>query len=428
MPRKSKKRPPGQGSIWVQGGNTWIRWRQGGRRRTRKFPGCDLEVRKVAERALAVALLDLAAGRAGLEVERPPSLQLSKLWIEFSERREKTHRAWRDDASRWKVHLLPFFGHMVPDEVTAAEVRRFVELKIAEGLSTTTAGHCVRLLSTFYADLVERDLARINPVRSLPRSTRRLYRNAHDPRTTPFLERQEDIAAIFRELDQPFATIFAVSVLAGLRPGEVLALDWGDIDLDARRLTVRRQVRHGRVGPPKSGRPRFVPIADALATILAEWKLATGGAGDLFRSTVPKRGGKPGTPPRFLNLHTVHAALRDAMTACKLPPMTLYSAGRHTYASHFVIGGGSIEKLQTILGHASVTTSQRYAHLRSDFLRPADLPALTVKLSRAGGDVVDLAAHRDGDRGTADHGVTTGAIDGTGEGGVSTDAFRSSPA
>ena len=116
------------------------------------------------------------------------------------------------------------------------------------------------------------------------------------------------------------------------------------------------------------------------------------------------------------------------MTACKLPPMILYAAGRHTYASHFVIGGGSIEKLQTILGHASVTTSERYAHLRSDFLRPADLPALTVKLSRAGGDVVDLAAHRDGVRGTADHGVTTGAIDGTGEGGVSTDAFRSSPA
>lgn len=55
-------------------------------------------------------------------------------------------------------------------------------------------------------------------------------RNAHDPRTTPFLERQEDIASIFRRLPQPRAITFAVGVLAGLRPGEVLALQFGDID------------------------------------------------------------------------------------------------------------------------------------------------------------------------------------------------------
>ncbi|HXJ18995.1 MAG TPA: site-specific integrase [Polyangia bacterium] len=422
MPRK-KKRGSGQGSVWIQGGNTWIRWRQNGRRRTRKFPGCDAEVRKTAERALAVALLDLAAGRAGLEVERPPSPPLSKLWIDIIARREGTHRAWRDDASRWKVHLGPFLGHVLPDEVTPAEVRRFVEVKIAAGLSTTTAGHCVRLLSTFYADLVERGFAKVNPVRSVPRSTRRLYKNAHDPRTTPFLERAEDIAAVFRKLDEPHATIFAVGALAGLRPGEVLALEWGDVDLDARRITVRRQVRYGRVGPPKSGRPRFVPIADALGKILAEWRLATGSQGQLFRPAVPTRGGRKGAPPRFVQLHTVHTALATALEKCRLPPaLTLYGCTRHTYASHFVLGGGSIEKLQAILGHASVTTTERYAHLRPNYLRPEDLPALGVDLSREGGAVLDMAAHRDGNRGPADHCVTTDAVDEAGSRDVSSGA------
>ncbi len=409
MPRK-KKRSSGQGSIFVQGDTTWIRWRQNGRRRTRKFPGTDAETRKTAERALAVALLDLAAGRAGLEVERPPSPPLSKLWTPFIGRREHSHRAWRDDASRWRVHLGPFLGHMLPDEVTPAEIRRFVEVKVAAGLSTTTAGHCIRLLGAFFADLVESGHARTNPVRSLPRSTRRLFRDASDPRTTPFVEKQTDIAALYRAMEQPAATIYAISVLGGMRPGEVLALAWGDIDLDRRRIVVHRQVRHGRVGPPKSGRPRFVPIVDALATILAEWKLATGGAGDLFPATVPKRGGRPGAPPRYIGLPTVHAAFAKALVACKLPPLTLYQAGRHTYASQFVLGGGSIEKLQAILGHASVVTSQRYAHLRPDLLRPSDLPALSVKLSREGGDVVELAAHRNAE-GRPDHGVTTDAVD-----------------
>lgn len=60
-----------------------------------------------------------------------------------------------------------------------------------------------------------------------------------------------------------------------------------------------------------------------------------------------------------------------------------------------VLGGGSIEKLQVILGHASVTTSQRYAHLRADMFRTGDLPALGVDLSREGGAVIDMAAHRE---------------------------------
>ena len=71
MGRPKAKRGSGQGSIWIQGGNIWVRWRERGRRKTRRFPGCTAEVRKVAERALAVALLNLAAGRAGLEVEGP---------------------------------------------------------------------------------------------------------------------------------------------------------------------------------------------------------------------------------------------------------------------------------------------------------------------------------------------------------------------
>jgi integrase len=89
----------------------------------------------------------------------------------------------------------------------------------------------------------------------------------------------------------------------------------------------------------------------------------------------------------------------------------LIEGTRHTYASQFVMAGGSIEKLQVILGHASVTTTQRYAHLRPDLLRPEDLPALRVELSRAGGDVIDLAAHRPQRKQPLGHGVATDAVD-----------------
>ena len=50
--------------------------------------------------------------------------------------------------------------------------------------------------------------------------------------------------------------------------------------------------------------------------------------------------------------------------------------------------------LREILGHSSVQVTERYGHLRPDLIRPADLLKLTVDLSRSGGAVVDMAAHR----------------------------------
>src|SRR5450631_4094117 len=180
MGRKRAKRTTGQGSIFIQGDTTWIRWREGGRRRTEKFPGTDADARDLAERTLKRIVGELAARRGKVDPKTPlPAMSLSELEPDWIARRKGTHRSWRDDASRMRANLLPFFGHMVPDQVTAADVRRFVEAKLAAKLSSTTIGHCVRLLSVIFADLVERGLATANPVKSLPRSTRRLYKNAH---------------------------------------------------------------------------------------------------------------------------------------------------------------------------------------------------------------------------------------------------------
>ena len=111
-------------------------------------------------------------------------------------------------------------------------------------------------------------------MRAVPRSTRRLFRNAHDPRTTPFLERSEDIRRVFLALPKRYGVAFAIGALGGLRPGEVLGLDWRDVDLGASRILVRQQVHRGRLGPVKDDESRIVPILKPLAPVLAEWRLA----------------------------------------------------------------------------------------------------------------------------------------------------------
>ena len=214
MGRKPKNRPRGMGSVIFRGGTWSIRWKENGRRRFKSgYPD-----QNTATLVLHKILSDIARGEVDIlpEAKNVPALEeLAQDWLQ-----RRKNRSAGDDRSRWKCQLGPFFGRWRPAEVTAAEIRRFVEAKIAGGLSSTTAGHCVRLLSVFFNDLVERGMAATNPVATLPRTTRQLYRNAHDPATTPFLERQEDIRALFA-FEQPFATFFAIGVFAGLRPGEI---------------------------------------------------------------------------------------------------------------------------------------------------------------------------------------------------------------
>lgn len=402
MPRKPKKRAHGRGSVFQNGAAGWrIRWRENGRRRIASgFP-----TRELADQVLAKILSDLAAGRGGLPRDPKSVPTLGDLAVDWLGRRKLTHRSQRDDRYRWEGHLGPFFGHHRPAEVTPAEIRRFAESKLASGLSSTTVGHCVRLLSVFFTDLIERSLAVANPVRGVPRSTRRLFRNAHDPRTTPFLERMADVRRVFLALPKRYGIAFAIGALGGLRPGEVLGLDWRDVDLKGGRILVRQQVHRGRLGPVKDDESRIVPILKALAPILAEWHLLTGGTGLLFAPRVEGRGGRPGSPATYVREHTLGKQLRKALDAAGLPRMTWYSATRHTFASQWALAGGALGQLAMILGHAHTTTTERYAHLRPGAFSDHELAMLDVDLSSGEAPVLQLA--RRSNPGKVGHGLGT---------------------
>jgi integrase len=244
--------------------------------------------------------------------------------------------------------------------------------------------------------VVEQGYAPSNPVATLPRSSRRLYRSDYDTRNTPFLQTTNDVRRVFLALAEPYNIAFACGALAGLRTGEVLGLSWKDIDIAGRRIHVRQQMQDGRLCGLKDDEGRIVPLQTSLAPILAEWKLKTGGEGLLFKPAHGGGGGRPelGSEPMFIRPQTIHAALAKALKACGLPTMTWYQCTRHSYASLWVLAGHSIERLSKIMGHASVTTTEHYAHLKPDFFPEKDFDAITVDLSKPAGDVVSLPHSR----------------------------------
>jgi integrase len=376
-----RKRQYGSGSVFRRGDGRWrIRWYEGGRRRN----AGGFTSREQAQQALQKILGDVAAGRVGLPVATGPLPTLAKLAEDWLKRREKTHRSTRTDRYRWANHLRERVGHLQPNELDAAAIRRIVEEMLATGFSSTTARHAVRLLSTFYTDLVERGLAVANPVKALPRATRRLIRPAHDPKTTPFLEKLADVRRVFLALDEPLNVAFALGAFAGLRTGEVLGLRWAHVDLQARRIHVRESIG----GPLKDDESRVVPILDSLLPVLSAWKLRAADAqGRVVPSVYPKCD--------HVDTHTPGRYLRAALDTCKIPKvpsptaqdpaavrhLTWYECTRHTFASHWVLGGGSIEMLKEILGHSTVLVTERYAHLKPELFESKILGALSVDLT-----------------------------------------------
>ena len=378
MPRKAKKRPPGLGSVYQRGGGGWrIRWREGARRRCASgYPDRDTAL-KVLHKILA----DLAAGRAGLPPDPKTIPTLGKLAAEWLQRRKGTHRSAGDDEGRWRLHLKPRLEHYRPDEVDPALLRSIIEEKLAAKLSSSTARLLMRLLSTFYSDLVERGIATRNPVKALPRATRRLIRPAHDPRTTPFLQQRDDIRRIFLALPEPINLAFAIGALAGLRTGEVLALRWEHLDLE----NLRIHVRESTGGPLKDDESRIVPVQDSLHPLLKEWHLRAGGAGQVVP---PMRGGTR----KRCDEHTVGKKLKKALETLGLPALTWYQATRHTFASQWVLAGGTIEQLRELLGHSTVLVTERYAHLRPESFGPRERARVSVDLSTPAGKVIPMAA------------------------------------
>jgi integrase len=384
MARKPKRRrSKGLGTIWQRGPWWYVQWRESGKRHHAKLPD-----RETAEKVLAKILSDVALNRHGIETEKAPSPPLRELAKPWLEARKASHRSQDADAGRWKNHLAPRFGKLRPDEVDQAAIRAAVEFWRGKGLTSSTCMRCVCLLSSLYTDLVERGIAKTNPAKGLPRATRRLLKSQHDPKTTPFVEKLADVERIYRALAEPVNLAYAVGSMAGLRVGELLALRWANVDLEHRRLIVSEQVQDGKVVRPKDLEARVVPIVDSLLPVLQAAKLASGG----HRLVVPPMREKGGN---HLGPHTLSKCLREVLAklnkdGANLPAVTWYQATRHTFASQWVMAGGSIEKLKEAMGHSTVLVTERYAHLRGDVFTPTDLGRMVVDFSAPTGKVLPM--------------------------------------
>jgi len=157
-------------------------------------------------------------------------------------------------------------------------------------------------------------------------------------------------------LDVRDRAILEVFYSTGIRASELVGLNWSDVDFQ---LGIIRVVGKG-------SKERIVPIGEvALQTlrdygeeVRKKWNLPCTGANPVFLN---HRGGRITTRSvaRVVEKH-----LREAGIAVKMGPHGL----RHSFATHLLNSGADLRVIQELLGHASLSTTQRYTHLNLDQL------------------------------------------------------------
>jgi integrase/recombinase XerC len=238
-----------------------------------------------------------------------------------------------------------------------AAVREFLAELHDRGLSRASAARHLAALRTFARYLVREERLPEDPTTLVgtPKTQQTLPEHLPQDEMTRLLE-VADLSTAQGRRDQAILELFYAS---GIRLSELVGLDLGDINLSSRIARVRG----------KGSKERLVPFnratAEAVRRMLQDPVVTTGRP----RAADARRRG-PERQPLFRNARggrltsrSVDRIVRRYVGQAGISRVVSPHALRHTFATHLLQAGADLRSIQELLGHARLTTTQRYTHL-----------------------------------------------------------------
>lgn len=271
----------------------------------------------------------------------------------------ETLRAYENDLTTFHAFLTrDYHGReqVEPGEVDAAAVRSFLAHLTGKNLAKKTQARMLSAVRSLFRYACREGLLAANPAQAV--------RTPKIPKTLPRHLRPGEVETL---VEAPAASegnealalrdraLLELLYASGLRVSELVGLDWIDVDLSSR---VVRVLGKGR-------KERMVPFGRKAEEALRAWRAAWPGV----RKEVDD------AEPVFLNAFGTRLTDRsvrrvidkwvdDAGVAQGVHPHTL----RHTFATHLLENGADLRAIQELLGHSSLSTTQKYTHLEVERL------------------------------------------------------------
>lgn len=242
-------------------------------------------------------------------------------------------------------------------ELTADHFRRYLFECSKRGIARPTIRLHFAALRTFYKFLTERHGLKENPLKEvqLPKLEKKLplvltTKQIDELLSAPLRVEKSDRAPVWMPARD--AAILELFYSSGLRLAELVALDVANVDIYSESVRVLGKGR----------KERIVPVgAPALAAIQKYRQEANVHAGPLFLSKVRRR----------LTAANVWLVIRRYLPHTSIPLKVSPHKLRHSFATHLLDAGADLRSVQSLLGHASLSTTQIYTHVTIERLKTA---------------------------------------------------------
>lgn len=260
-----------------------------------------------------------------------------KRWI-VSYREEKEESTAADAEASWK-HLAPYFGIVLPKNLTEETIEKYKTDKMKTLKKRTINKH----LSYFSSMLKWAKKKKLAPalVFQIP-----FYEKKHVTAKKPRPITQGQITAIYNAIEEQYRLVFLLMADAGLRRQEALRLRREDVEYDSGLIFVTG----------KGSKERIVPITT-----------------DRLREELDKRVDRKGwltvNPQTEQPYTTIRKALERAAEKAGVDKHVYHHLLRHSFGTNMTAASVDLKALQNIMGHSSPNTTQMYQHLAGDYLR-----------------------------------------------------------
>ena len=238
--------------------------------------------------------------------------------------------------------------------VTTTVIRAYLRSLSGFGYASSSIARKLSAIKTFELYLLERRLIHSDPAAAV--------RSPRIPERLPRAISQEAMERLIAEAwkippCQRNGTILEMLYGCGLRVAELVSLTWSDIDLEERWLKVRG----------KGDKERLVPFGRYAREALLAWReLCPRDSVFVFPGA--------GKEKSSITVRTVHRLVVQAALRAGLEGVTPHSV-RHSFATHMLEGGASLNVLQDLLGHESLLTTQKYLKITPGHLRESYMAA-----------------------------------------------------
>ncbi len=316
----------GNGTIYKRG-NSWCVGFTVNGRRVRETVGPN---KKIAQKVLSLRMAQVLENRyfpPSRQVGRMPFNEFVQIYLERVVSLMKSIRTERNRVKRWVKDL----GMRPIGQITRAEIESWRREKMSRCKPATINRDLSRLRHMLNI-AVEWELLEKSPMQGMK------FLRENNARTR-YLSVDECHRLIDSCMAPHIRAIVTVALHTGMRLGEILNLRWQDLDFSSGFILVQDS---------KNGQARQVPMDSMISTLLRSWPRLS----DLVFTSVLTGG-------RIVDVRT------GFLNACKRAGLTdlHFHDLRHTFASQFVMSGGSLYTCQRVLGHKAINMTQRYAHL-----------------------------------------------------------------